>query len=88
MVNHEHEEVTGLKEMMLRKHGAFCRHPINIRDVDNDLDDSDPLILLTLRLAVPSESPCQPPPPPLSEEAGDQEECRSELKLDMSLLAS
>ena len=34
------------------------------------------------RLALPPE-PISQPSPPLPEEAGDQEECRSELKLDV-----
>lgn len=46
MVNHEYKEATGLNEMTFRKHRAFCKHPINIKDVDNDLDHG-PLILLS-----------------------------------------
>lgn len=41
---------------------------------------------LTPRLAVPQDLPSHPSAP-LPEKAGDQEECRSELKLHVSLMA-
>lgn len=46
MVNIEYEETMGLSAMMHRKSGAFSKHSINIKDVDNDLDNG-PLILLS-----------------------------------------